>query len=76
MNNPYSMLFGVAMEAWRRAPEGTRPPTNLSNGGQFLYAEQIQKQGYTNKGFILGDPVGRESKGGQAWVTYHLAPRQ
>jgi hypothetical protein len=54
----------------------TDPPTSRSNSGQFLYWEQIQKQGYTNKGFILGDRIGRESKGGQAWLTYHLSPRE
>ncbi len=54
----------------------TDPPTSRSNGGQFLYYEQIQKQGYTNKGFIMGDWMGRESKGGQAWLTYHLSPRE
>jgi Capsule assembly protein Wzi len=54
----------------------TDPPTSRSNAGQFLYYEQIQKQGYTNKGFIMGDWIGRESKGGQAWLTYHLSPRE
>ncbi len=54
----------------------TDPPTSRSNGGYFLYWEQIQKQGYTNKGFIMGDWIGRESKGGQAWLTYHLSPRE
>jgi hypothetical protein len=54
----------------------TDPPTSRSNGGQFLYAEQIQKQGYTNKGFIMGDWIGRESKGGQAWLTNHLSPSE
>ena len=54
----------------------TDPPTSRSNNGQFLYWEQIQKQGYTNKGFIVGDWIGRESKGGQAWLTYHLSPQE
>jgi hypothetical protein len=54
----------------------TDPPTGRSNGGAYLYAEQIQKQGYTNKGFILGDAIGRESKGGQTWLTYHLSPSE
>jgi Capsule assembly protein Wzi len=54
----------------------TDPPTSRSNAGQFLYWEQIQKQGYTNKGFIAGDWIGRESKGGQAWLTYHLSPSE
>ncbi len=54
----------------------TDPPTHRSNGGLFLYWEQIQKQGYTNKGIIFGDWIGRESKGGQAWLTYHLSPKE
>ena len=54
----------------------TDPPVARSNGGGYLYTEQIQKEGYTNKGFIIGDPIGRESKGGQAWLTYHLSPRE
>jgi Capsule assembly protein Wzi len=37
---------------------------------------RVQRGGYTNKGFIIGDPIGRESKGGQAWFTYHLSPRE
>ena len=41
--------------------------------GQFLYWEGIQRQGYTNQGQILGDWIGREDKGGQAWVTWHLS---
>ena len=32
-------------------------------------------QGYTNKGIIMGDWIGREAKGGQAWLTYHLRQR-
>jgi hypothetical protein len=54
----------------------TDPPVLRSNGGGYLYTEAVQKQGYTNKGFIIGDPVGRESKGGQVWLTYHLSPRE
>jgi hypothetical protein len=54
----------------------TDPPTGRSQGGSYLFTEFIQKQGYTNKGFILGDVIGREAKGGQAWLTYHLSPRE
>jgi Capsule assembly protein Wzi len=54
----------------------TDPDCGRSTGGAFLYAEGIQLQGYTNKGLILGDVAGRESKGGQAWLTYHLSPRE
>jgi hypothetical protein len=51
----------------------TDTSTLRSLGGQFNYFETIQRQGYTNKGFIMGDWIGREAKGGQAWLTYHLS---
>ena len=40
--------------------------------GRFMYWEGIEKQGYTNQGQLFGDWIGREDKGGQAWLTYHL----
>jgi len=49
---------------------------NNVNAGQFMYWETIQTQGYTNKGNIMGDWIGRESNGGQAWLTYHLSPNE
>lgn len=54
----------------------TDPSTSRSAGGSYLYTEVVQKQGYTNKGFIIGDNIGRESKGGQAWLTYHFSPSE
>jgi hypothetical protein len=47
-----------------------------SNQGRLLMWENAQPQGYTNKGYILGDWIGRESTGGQAWLTWHLRPDQ
>jgi hypothetical protein len=44
-----------------------------SIGGRYQYWEVIQKQGYTNQGQLFGDWIGREDKGGQAWITYHLS---
>lgn len=41
--------------------------------GRFMYWETIEKQGYTNEGQLFGDWIGREDKGGQAWVTWHLS---
>ncbi len=49
------------------------PPTTRSNGGEFMYFEGLEKQGYTNQGQLFGDWIGREDKGGQAWITYHLS---
>jgi hypothetical protein len=47
--------------------------TSRSVRGTFTYYETLVPQGYTNKGQIFGDWMGREAKGGQAWVTYHLS---
>jgi hypothetical protein len=33
----------------------------------------VHDQGYTNQGQIFGDWIGREDKGGQAWLTWHLS---
>jgi hypothetical protein len=51
----------------------TDPPVSTSTGGLFMYRESIQKQGYTNNGQIFGDWIGREAKGGQGWITWHLS---
>jgi hypothetical protein len=59
-----------------RAEAATTDPSS-SNGasqyGHFMYWETIQRQGYTNQGQLFGDWMGREDKGGQAWITYHLS---
>ncbi|OJV42134.1 MAG: hypothetical protein BGO25_18255 [Acidobacteriales bacterium 59-55] len=51
----------------------TDPKVGRSHAGTFNYFEVVQLQGYTNKGLIMGDWIGREAKGGQAWLTYHLS---
>jgi Capsule assembly protein Wzi len=51
----------------------TNCSTLVCQNGNNEYMETIQKQAYTNKGFILGDWIGREAIGGQAWLTYHLS---
>jgi len=58
--------------------EGASTDTVSSSvaSGQFLYWENVQRQGPTNKGFLVGDWVGRQGKGGQAWLTYHLSPQE
>jgi hypothetical protein len=50
----------------------TDPPVSSSLNGKFMYYEAIQRQGYTNQGQLFGDWIGREDKGGQGWITYHL----
>jgi hypothetical protein len=49
------------------------PITSRSTDGIFIYTEAVQGQAYTNQGVIFGDWIGREGKGGQAWLTYHMS---
>jgi hypothetical protein len=56
--------------------EGGTTNTVSTGGPNFLYNESIQKQGYTNKGFIMGSWLGRNATGGQAWLTWHLSPQE
>jgi len=58
---------------FRIEASNTDTSTLRSFAGQFNYYEIVQKQGYTNKGYIMGDWVGREAKAGNAWLTYHLS---
>jgi hypothetical protein len=60
----------------RAEAASTDTPVSSAQSGQFLYWEGVQRQGPTNKGFLVGDWVGRQGKGGQAWLTYHLSPRE
>ena len=68
-----SHVPGVPKLDIRAEAVSTDPPVKTSTGGHFMYYESIQKQGYTNQGQIFGDWNGREAKGGQGWLTYHLS---
>jgi hypothetical protein len=67
-----SHVPGIAKLDIRVEGVSTDPPTRDSLGGTFEYYEHVQRQGYTNQGQLFGDWIGREDKGGQAWLTYHL----
>ncbi len=68
-----SHLPGMPRMEFRIEGVSTDTSTLRSLGGDFNYYETVQQQAYTNKGFIFGDWIGREAKGGQAWLTYHLS---
>ena len=51
-------------------------PVASSQGGQFLYYEFEYPDGYTVKGNMFGSWMGREGKGGQAWLTDWLSPKE
>jgi hypothetical protein len=67
---------GVPKLDMRAEAVSTDPNSGLSNYGQDMYIEVVQRNGYTSNGLLMGDWVGRENKGGQAWLTYHLSPRE
>ena len=68
-----SHVPGIPRLDLRVEAASTDPPITNSNGGHFMYYEGIQQQGYTNQGQLFGDWIGREDKGGQGWITYHLS---
>jgi len=59
-----------------RAEAVSTDPVSSSQGGQFLYYEFEYPDGYTNKGNLFGSWMGREGKGGQAWLTDWLSPKE
>ncbi len=60
-----------------RVEAATTDPVNSTVSarkyGHFMYWETIERQGYTNHGQLFGDWIGREDKGGQAWLTWRLS---
>jgi hypothetical protein len=71
-----SQIPGLRKMDFRVEAVSTDPGVRPSFNGQFNYFEIVQRQGYTNKGDIMGDWIGREAKGGQAWITYHLSANE
>ena len=68
-----SHVPGIPRLDLRVEAASTDTPSNGRGPGQLMYYEAIEKQGYTNQGQLFGDWIGREDKGGQAWLTYHLS---
>jgi hypothetical protein len=53
----------------------TDVPSGEASGGRFIYFDGFYHDLYTNKGQLLGDWVGREGKGIQAWSRYWVDAR-
>jgi len=51
----------------------TSENSSITNG--FNYWNGIYLDGYTNKGLLIGDTVGRAGVSWQAWSTYWISPR-
>ena len=68
-----SQIPGMRKLDLRVEGASTDPRVTVSSNGRFVYFESLQLQTYTNKGFLFGDSIGREGKGGNAYLTYHLS---
>jgi hypothetical protein len=68
-------LPGLSKFDFRAEGVYTDPPIggNISSG--FFYYNPTWLSGYTNSGNLLGNWVGREGQGVQAWTSYWLSPR-
>ncbi|MGA7313118.1 MAG: capsule assembly Wzi family protein [Silvibacterium sp.] len=54
----------------------TDPVSDSNANGNFIYWETVQRQGPTINGSLYTDWIGRDGKGGQAWLTYHLSANE
>jgi Capsule assembly protein Wzi len=41
----------------------------------YFYFNTTWRSGYTNGGTLIGNWIGRQGQGAQAWTTYHFSPR-
>ena len=53
----------------------TDPPIGGNVGSGFFYYNPTWLSGFTNYGHLMGNWVGREGQGVQAWTSYWLTPR-
>jgi Capsule assembly protein Wzi/PAP2 superfamily len=53
----------------------TDVPSSGTAGGHFIYFDSFYHDLYTNNGHLLGNWVGRDGKGFQAWSRYSLSSR-
>ena len=53
----------------------TDPPIGGNVGSGFFYYDPTWVSGFTNAGKLMGNWVGREGQGVQAWTTYWFTPR-
>jgi hypothetical protein len=53
----------------------TDPPIGGNVGSGYFYYNPTWISGFTNAGKLIGNWVGREGQGVQAWTTYWLTPR-
>lgn len=58
------------------APSTTPMDSGWDRGASFIYFNNQYHSGNTNYGYLLGNPVGRDDRAQEGWVTYHFSARQ
>jgi hypothetical protein len=68
-------LPGIPKMDFRAEGVYTDPPIGGNVGSGYFYYNPTWISGFTNSGNLMGNWVGREGQGVQAWTTYWLTPR-
>ena len=68
-------LPGLPKLDFRAEAVYTNLVTNASFAGEFIYFETIYHNLYLNNGNLMGNWIGREGNGYQAWSTYSFSAR-
>jgi hypothetical protein len=71
----FARLPGPLAKMDLRMEGGFTASEDSSIGPGFNYWNGIYLDGYTNKGLLIGDTVGRDGVTWQAWSTYWISPR-
>jgi len=71
----FPRLPGIAKMDFRAEGVETDPPIGGNVGHGFFYYDPTWITGFQNAGHLMGNWVGREGQGVQAWTTYWFNPR-
>jgi hypothetical protein len=71
----FSRFPGALAKLDLRMEGGYTTSESSTIGDMFNYWNSQYKDGYTNKGLLIGDTVGRAGVCWQAWSTYWISPR-
>src|SRR6185312_5156382 len=69
-----SHVPGIAKLDLRGEASSTQMLTSHDFGPTFIYFNNQYHDANTNKGFLFGNPVGRDARDYQGWSTYHFSP--
>ncbi len=71
----FARIPGIPKLDFRAEAVYTNIPEATVGSGQFIYWEVVYHDVYLNDRFLMGNWIGRQGNGYQAWTTYHLSPR-